>query len=77
MAQVRAGGAEIRRLTLDLRYADRDEARRSFDAPEPTALESEFLPMLPKLLADTWTRRVRIRSLRLSASRVYRPSPQL
>jgi DNA polymerase-4 len=77
MAQVRAGGAEIRRLTLDLRYADRDETRRSFDAPEPTALESEFLPVLPKLLADTWTRRVRIRSLRLSASRVYRPSPQL
>lgn len=77
MAQVRAGGAEIRRLTLDLRYADRDETRRCFDALEPTALESEFLPVLPKLLADAWTRRVRIRSLRLSASRVYRPSPQL
>lgn len=77
MTQVRAGGAEIRRLTLELRYADRDETRRSFDTPSPTALESEFLPLLPKLLADTWTRRVRIRSLRLSASRVYRPSPQL
>jgi DNA polymerase-4 len=77
MAQVRAAKVEIRRLTLELRYSDRDEAKRSIDTAEPTALESEFLPVLPKLLEDTWTRRVRIRSIRLSASRVYRPSPQL
>lgn len=77
MAQVRAAQVEIRRITLGLRYADRDESRRFFDAPEPTAMETDFFPILPKLLEDTWVRRVRIRSLRLSASRVYRPSPQL
>lgn len=77
MVQVRAARAEVRRVTLDLRYADRDEARRSFDAPEPTSLESDFFPALPGLLKAAWTRRVRIRSFRLSASRVYRPSPQM
>lgn len=77
MAQVRSDKAEVRRITLHLRYSDRDEASRSYDVSEPTALETDFFPALPKLLEDAWTRRVRIRSLRLSASRVYRPSPQL
>lgn len=77
MAQVRAADAEVRRITLHLRYSDRDESSRSYDAAEPTAVETDFFPALPKLLEDTWTRRVRIRSMRLSASRVYRPTAQL
>jgi DNA polymerase-4 len=77
MAQVRAAKAEVRRITLLLRYSDRDEASRSYDAAEPTSLETDFFPVLAKLLEDTWGRRVRIRSMRLSASRVYRPSAQM
>jgi DNA polymerase-4 len=77
MAQVRAASVEIRRLTLELRYTDREENRRSLDLQEPTALDTDLLPRLPLLLETTWTRRVRLRALTLHAARVYRPSPQL
>jgi nucleotidyltransferase/DNA polymerase involved in DNA repair len=77
MAQVRAGGIEVRRLSLELRYTDRQESSRSLDLAEPTALEGETFHMLPQLLQGAWTRRVRLRALTLRAGRVYRPSPQL
>ncbi len=77
MAQVRGGGVEIRRLTLELRYTDREESRRVLDLGEPTALESETFHLLPGLLEGAWTRRVRLRALALKAGRVYRPSPQM
>lgn len=77
MAQVRAQGVEVRRLTLEVRYTDHDETRRSLDLPEPSALDDELLPRLPALLENTWTRRVRLRALTLHATRVYRPSAQL
>lgn len=77
MAQVRASTAEIRRLALELRYSDREESRRAVDLAEPSALESEIFPLLAGLLEGAWTRRVRIRSLTLRATRPYRPSAQL
>ncbi|MBI5282273.1 MAG: DNA polymerase IV [Candidatus Solibacter usitatus] len=77
MTQVRAGGAEVRRVTLELRYTDREESRRAADLPEPTALESDLFHMLPGLLEDAWRRRVRIRAVALKAGRIYRPSSQL
>lgn len=77
MAQVREEGVEIRRLTLGLRYTDREENERSVTLSEPTSLESEFYGYLPGLLQQTWDRRVRLRALWLKASRVYAPSPQL
>jgi DNA polymerase-4 len=77
MAQVRAGGSEIRRVVLELRYTDRDESRRQSDLAEPVSLDTEILPLLPGLLEGAWTRRVRLRAMTLRASRVYRPSPQM
>ena len=77
MAQVREGQCEIRRVTLELRYTDREESRRSLDLEEPTALDTDVMPRLPRLLEQTWTRRVRLRAMGLKASRVYRPSPQM
>lgn len=77
MARVRADGVEVRRLTLTLRYTDRDESRASLDLAEPTALEADTLPLLPKLLENAWTRRVRLRALTLEAGRLYRPSAQM
>jgi len=77
MAGVRAAGVEVRRLSLQLRYTDRDETGRSVSAPEPTALEADFRPLLPGLLRGAWSRRVRLRAMTLRASRVYQPSPQL
>jgi nucleotidyltransferase/DNA polymerase involved in DNA repair len=77
MARVRASGCEVRRLTLELRYTDRAESQRSVTVPEPTCLESSFFPLLDGLLRTAWQRRVRIRAMRLQASRVYAPAPQM
>ena len=59
MAQVRASGVEVRRLVLGIRYTDREEARRTVDLAEPTALEAETWHLLPEMLKGAWTRRVR------------------
>jgi DNA polymerase-4 len=77
MARIREEGVEVRRLTLVLRYTDREEAERSVNLPEPTALDTDFFPRLPDLLRSAWSRRVRLRAVTLRAGRVYRPSPQL
>lgn len=77
MAQVRAAGVEVRRLTLELRYTDRAESRSSLDLAEPTCLEDDALPRLPSLLENAWTRRVRLRAMTLRAGRVYRPGAQM
>ncbi|MBM3811267.1 MAG: DNA polymerase IV [Acidimicrobiia bacterium] len=77
MAQIRAAGCEVRRLTLELRYTDRAESERSVTVPEPTSVENDFFPLLPGLLRAAWQRRVRLRGMRLAASRVYAPSPQM
>jgi DNA polymerase-4 len=77
MAQVRAAKVEIRRVTLELRYTDREESRRTLDLAEPTAVDSDILDKLPCLLESAWTRRVRLRALFLHGSRIYRPSPQM
>ncbi|MFB3776833.1 MAG: hypothetical protein ACE141_04455 [Bryobacteraceae bacterium] len=77
MARVRAEGVEVRRLTMALRYTDREESERSLNLPEPTALETDFFPHLPELLRSTWARRVRLRTLTLRVARIYRPSSQM
>ncbi|MBK5290695.1 MAG: hypothetical protein JJE04_03240 [Acidobacteriia bacterium] len=77
MAHVREGECLVRGLTLELRYTDRVESRRSITIAEPSCLETDFLPLLAGILRTTWSRRVRIRSLSLQLGRVYSPSPQL
>ena len=77
MARLRARGAAVRRLTLALRYTDREESERSITLAEPTNLETDFRASLPSLLRAAWTRRVRLRALTLRAGNLYRPSPQL
>jgi len=77
MARVRASQIEVRRLTLALRYTDREESERSVNLAEPTALETDFFPHLPELLRSAWGRRVRLRAVTLRVGRVYRPSPQM
>lgn len=77
MQSVRADRMEVRKLTLGLRYTDREEAERSITLPEPTNVEADFYGHLPALLTQTWGRRVRLRALWLKASRSYTPSPQM
>jgi len=77
MAQVRAAENEIRRVTLELVYTDRDESKKSYDFAEPTALDTDLLAILPRLLDGAWSRRVRLRALTLRAARPYPRSSQL
>lgn len=77
MARVRESGIEVRRLTLSLRYTDREESERSLTLAEPTDVETDFFPGLAGLLRAAWRRRVRLRAISLRAERVYQPSRQL
>jgi DNA polymerase-4 len=77
MPQVRSAAVEVRRLTLEVRYTDRQESRQSVDLREPTALEADTFHLLPGLLEGAWTRRVRLRALALKAARIYRPTAQM
>ncbi|MBM3759688.1 MAG: DNA polymerase IV [Acidobacteria bacterium] len=77
MQSVRADQMEVRKLTLGLRYTDREESERSLTLPEPTSVEADFYGHLPALLTQAWQRRVRLRALWLKASRAHAPSPQM
>jgi DNA polymerase-4 len=77
MPRLREESIAVRRLTLGLRYTDREECERSITLAEPTNLEAEVAPLLPGLLHDAWQRRVRLRALWLHASRPHHPNPQL
>ncbi len=77
MQSVRADGMEVRKLSLGLRYTDREENERSVTISEPSAVEADFYAYLPGLLQQTWERRVRLRALWLRAARAHAPSPQM
>ncbi len=77
MQAVRASQVEIRKLTLGLRYTDREESERSLTLPEPTSVEADLYGHLPLLLDQAWQRRVRLRAIWLRASRPHLPSPQM
>lgn len=77
MPRVREEGLAVRRLTLGLRYTDREENERSITLEEPTSVEADFYPKLPGLLRDAWERRVRLRALWVKVGRVYTPDPQM
>lgn len=77
MGSVRAEQMEVRKLTLGLRYTDREESERSVTIGEPSSVEADFYGLLPGLLKQAWERRVRLRAIWLKASRAYAPSPQL
>lgn len=77
MPRVREENLAVRRLTLGLRYTDREENERSVTLEEPASVEAEFYPKLPGLLRDVWDRRVRLRALWVRVGRVYAPDPQM
>jgi nucleotidyltransferase/DNA polymerase involved in DNA repair len=76
MPTLRAEGLLVRKLTLGLRYTDREENERSILLAEPSNLEADFYAHLPSLLRQAWQRRVRLRALWLRASHPHTPSPQ-
>lgn len=77
MTRVRGEGIEVRRITLSLRYTDRNESEHSLTLAHPSDLDCDFESSLPVMLRNAWQRRVRLRAVSLAASRIYQPSPQM
>jgi DNA-directed DNA polymerase III PolC len=71
MTDVRADGKLVRTLTLCLRYNDQQEQTRVDDLHEPTDLAADLYPRLRLLLRSTWQRRVSLRQVTLTLSRLY------
>lgn len=65
------------RLTLSLLSSDRQEATRQQKVSPPTQWEHDLHPLLEALFLRLFTRRVRLRSLRLSSDCLPLPAEQL
>ena len=69
--QVRADGKQIRTVTVKIRYTDMDEHQGQMSLREPTDVEDQVYPLLSRLLARLWDRRVRLRMVQVKLSNVY------
>lgn len=69
--QVRADGKQIRTVTVKIRYTDMDEHQGQESLREPTDVEEQAYPVLARLLARLWDRRVRLRMVQVKLSNVY------
>ena len=71
MVKVRADGKTVRCVEVLLRYNDMEQSRRSESLGEPSDVETEIYPLLDRLVARGWDRRVSLRLVGLKLSRVY------
>lgn len=71
LAKIRKEGKAIRTVEVRVRYNDFDECRRSESLREPTDLEDDLYPVLSRLLALAWERRVSLRLVSVKLSGVY------
>jgi DNA polymerase-4 len=69
--RLRADGKQMRTVTVKIRYTDMDEHQGQASLPEPTDVEEHVYPLLSKLLARLWDRRVRLRMVQVKLSNVY------
>ncbi len=75
--QVRDDRAQIRTVTVKIRYTDMDEHQGQASLAEPTDVEDDVYPLLSRLLTRLWDRRVRIRMVQVKLSNVYHGFSQL
>lgn len=75
--QVRADKVQVRTVTVKIRYTDMDEHQGQASLAEPTDVEEDAYPLITRLLARLWDRRVRIRMVQVKLSNVYRGFSQL
>jgi DNA polymerase-4 len=76
-ADLRRAGRAARRLTLTLVYSDGLRVTRARTLPEGTANDFLLFDLARAALASAWTRRVRLRHLRLAGGRLGPPSVQM
>lgn len=75
--RVREDGRQIRTVTVKIRYTDMDEHQGQMSLREPTDVEDMVYPLLSRLLARLWDRRVRLRMVQVKLSNVYTGFSQL
>lgn len=73
MTKVRDDARAIRTVTIRIRYNDMIETQRSESLDEPTALETDVYPLLPRLLKKAWDRRASLRLVAVKLSNLYDP----
>jgi DNA polymerase-4 len=68
MPKIRADGAQVRTITLKVRYADFTQESHGCSLEAPSDLEASFYPQVAPLLRGAWSRRrpLRLVSVRLS-----------
>lgn len=71
MGKVREDTKAIRTVTVRIRYNDMLEVQRAESLEEPTALETDVYPMLPRLLKKAWERRASLRLVAVKLSHIY------
>lgn len=74
--RLRRRGGRARTVTLKLRYADFQTLTRGRSIPATNA-EDEVLPVALELLAEAWTRRMKVRLLGVQLSNLLGPDAQL
>mgnify|MGYP003338075567 FL=1 len=74
--RLRRRGGRARTVTLKLRYADFQTLTRGRSILATNA-EDDVLPVALELLAEAWTRRMRIRLLGVQLSNLLGPDPQV
>lgn len=75
--RLRAGGKQMRTVTVKIRYTDMDEHQGQLSLPEPTDVEAQVYPLLSRLLQRLWDRRVRLRMVQVKLSNIYSGFSQL
>lgn len=70
-AKVREDGKSFRTVTLKLRYNDMQDVSRAVSLDEPSDLEQDIYPLLPRLVKKAWERRVSIRMVALRLTGIY------
>ncbi len=76
-ARARADGRQVRTVGVKIRYTDMDEHQAQASLREPTDVETQAYPLLSRLLARLWDRRVRLRMVSVKLSNVYSGFRQL
>lgn len=75
--RVRAVRKQVRTVTVKLRYTDMYENQGQMSLPEPTDVEERMYPLVSRLLHKLWKRRVRLRMVQITLSKVYSGFSQL
>jgi len=63
-----------RTVTVKIRYRDMSQMQRSLSLLEPTDLETDIYPVLPRLLREAWLKKEKIRLTGLKLDNLHNPS---